>query len=269
MATEVEVRRRFAQAGFGEELVVDGSALRERRTGDRHDPADLAVVEVVPIDTGSGASDHEVLAVATAAGEPVGTLATAAGSSTGVEAAVVVALRTPPISPDEVRSHGQHDHLVAVFGSRDEAASAVAALRAVGLGSEHLGLAVRGPGSVAFEHDEDADAAHDLEVDVAGGAVVGALAGFALFGLVVPVVGVVGVGGLLALGASSAFGGAMLGGYLGAAREEHPLTVHDQIASTPLEEGEVLVAVCSHGHAADAASVLERHGARLTSVRPD
>lgn len=266
-----EAMARLARAGFDEELVLDGSRLRVAGTGEGREPADLAVAAVVDVhadSAGEQVDEATVFAVTTAAGEAVGTFV-APRHPEGDARAVVEALRRPPISPEEVRAHREHDHIVAVFPGREDAEAAVADLRALGLGSEHLGVAVRGPVPVAFEHDEDADAARDVAVDATGGAVAGFLAGFALFGLAVPIVGTVGVGGLLALGAASGFGGAMLGGYLGVAHEQEALTAHDQIASTPLGPGEVLVAVCSHGHAEETRAVLQRNGGRFPSVRAD
>jgi hypothetical protein len=73
----------------------------------------------------------------------------------------------------------------------------------------------------------------------------------------------VGVGGVFALGAATGFGGAMLGGYLGVATEERALTAHEKIARTWLQPGQVLVAVCSHGHPGTTQEVLERHGGHL------
>jgi len=77
----------------------------------------------------------------------------------------------------DIRAHDEHDHLAAVFSDRDRAAAAVDELRSLGLGSEHLGVAVRGDDTVAFEHDAEADIMHDAEVGAAAGFPIGAIAG--------------------------------------------------------------------------------------------
>lgn len=115
------------------------------------------------------------------------------------------------------------------------AEAAVDELRRVGLGRAHLGVAV------------------------------GFLAGFALLGLAVAGIGPIGVGGLLALGAASGLEGSMLGGYLGVAAADQPLAVHEHLAAAALAPGEVLVAVCSHGHPETVRQILLRHGGTLRS----
>ena len=112
----------------------------------------------------------------------------------------------------------------------------------------------------------DVDLGHRLEAGAGTGVVVGFLAGFALVGALVPVLGTVGVGGLLAIGAATVPGGAMLGGFIGVATEERVLTAHEQIAHAQLEPDQVLVAVCSHGHPEATREVLQRHGGTLRSA---
>ena len=266
-----EALERLARAGFGDDLVPDGGALRAVGSGMGHDPADLAVAEVVRFEGPTDPADAAVVfALTTASGEPVGTFTMAYGPTADADdAGIVERLHRPCFDEADIRAHQEHDHIVAVFGNRSGAESAVEELRRLGLGSDRLGVAVHGPGQVGFEHDAEADLAHDLEVDAGAGAVVGFLAGFALVGTLVPVVGAVGVGGLLAVGAATGFGGAMLGGYLGVATEERSLTVHEQIARTRLEPGQVLIAVCSHGHPDTTREVLQRHGGDLRAAPPD
>ncbi len=268
METMTEALERLTAVGFSDDLVPDGEALRAVGSGVRHDPADLAVVETVRFEGPTDPADEAIVFALTAAsGEPVGTFTMAYGPAAGPDdAEIVERLHRPCFDEADIRAHQEHDHLVAVFGDRAGAEAAVEELRQLGLGSNSLGVAVHGPGQVVFEHDVEADLAHDLEVDVGTGAVVGFLAGFALVGTLVPIVGAVGVGGLLAVGAATGFGGAMLGGYLGVATEEHALTVHEQIARTQLQPGQVLVAVCSHGHPDTAREVLQRHGGDLRTA---
>lgn len=271
METMSEALERLAESGFGEDLIPDGPHLRAVGSGAEHDPAELAVVEVTRFEGPTDPADEAVVfALTSATGEPLGTFTMPYGPAAGPEdAGIVERLHRPPFDEADIRAHQEHDHLLAVFASRAGAEAAVAELRQLGLGSDRLGVAVHGPGQVAFEHDAEADLGHDVELGAGGGAVVGFLAGFALLGTMVPVVGAVGVGGLLAVGAATGFGGAMLGGYLGVAREEHALTVHEQIARTRLQPGEVLVAVCSHGHPDAALDVLQRHGGDLRPTPDD
>ncbi|MFP3907064.1 MAG: hypothetical protein ACLFWR_08520 [Acidimicrobiales bacterium] len=265
-----EALERLAEAGCGEELVPDGKLLRAVGSGVRYDPAELAVAEVVRFEGPSDPADEAVVfALTTATGEPVGTFTMPYGPTAGPDDAdIVERLHHPPLDEADIRAHQEHDHIVAVFETRSGAEGAVEELRRLGLGSDRLGVAVHGPGQVAFEHDAEADLGHDLEVDVGTGAVVGFLAGFALMGTLVPVVGPVGVGGLLAVGAATGLGGAMFGGYFGVATEERALTAHEQIARTQLQPGEVLVAVCSHGHPETVTGVLQRHGGDLRVAPP-
>jgi hypothetical protein len=265
-----EALGRLGEAGFGDDLVPEGQALRAAGSGVRHDPADLVVVEVARFEGPTGPADETVLfALTTAAGEPVGTFTMRYGPAADPgHVDIAGRLHRPPFDETDIRAHQEHDHLVAVFDERASAEAAVAELRRLGLGSEHLGVAVRGTGQVAFEHDAEVDMRRGVEVDAGAGAVVGFLAGFALLGVLVPVVGAVGVGGLLALGAAGGFGGAMLGGYLGVASEDRALSVHEQIARAQLEPGQVLVAVCGHGHPDAAQEVLQRHGGELRPAPP-
>jgi hypothetical protein len=271
METMSEALERLAGVGFGDDLVPEGKEFRAVRSGVRHDPGDLAVVETVRFEGPTDPADEAVVfALTTATGEPVGTFTMAYGPSAGPEDAdIVERLHRPCFDEADIQAHQEHDHLVAVFGTRAGAEAAVEELRQLGLGSNSLGVAAHGPGQVAFEHDAEADLAHDIEFDVGAGAVVGFLAGFALVGTLVPIVGAVGVGGLLAVGAATGFGGAMLGGYLGVATEERSLTTHEQIARTRLQPGQVLVAVCSHGHPDTTREVLQRHGGDLRTAPSD
>lgn len=165
-------------------------------------------------------------------------------------------------SVEDIAGHDEHDHLAAVFADRERATRAVDELRRLGLGSEHLGVAVRADDALVFEHDQDAELLHDGEIGAAAGVSIGALAGLGLAALAVPAIGTVGVGGILALAGASALWGGLLGGYFGATTAESGWIAHADIAYTALGEDEVLVVVCSHGHADVIRDVLERHGGR-------
>lgn len=171
-----------------------------------------------------------------------------------------------PFSPEDIDAHAEHDHLAAVFADREHAAAAVDELRALGLGSDHLGIAVHGDESVVFEHNEESELWHDTEVGVAAGASIGVIAGIGLAALAVPGIGVLGLGGILAFTGASAIWGGVLGGYFGAAVGESGWEPHQEIGYTALGRDEVLVVVCSHGHGDAARKVFERHDGRPREV---
>ena len=171
-----------------------------------------------------------------------------------------------PFSPDEIAALSEHDHIGAIFADRDHATAAVEELRTLGLGSQHLGVAVRGDESVVFEHDEDADLARDTAVGAASGAGLGAIAGIALAALAVPGFGLLGVGGTLAIGGVSTMWGALIGAYTGASVGESGWEAHQGLSYTALRDGEVLVVVCSHGHADAVRDALSRHAGRLHPI---
>jgi hypothetical protein len=168
--------------------------------------------------------------------------------------------REEPFSAEDIRAHAEHDHIAAVFADRGHAETAVDELRALGLGSEHLGVAVRGTDGIAFEHDEQTDLIHDVEVGTAADTPIGALAGLALFAVAVPGVA---VGGILALGGAAALWGLLMGSYVGVAVGAEGWTKHETFEDVALEPGEVMVVVCSHGHRDAVNAVMERHGGRL------
>jgi hypothetical protein len=173
-----------------------------------------------------------------------------------------------PFSSNDVEAHNEHDHLAAIFADREHASAAVEELRAVGLGSEHLGVAVHGGDTVVFEHDEDVEMVHDAGVGAFAGVPIGAIAGIALAALVVPGIGVVGLGGTLAVAGVSALWGGLLGAYTGAVVGEAGWEVHEDLSYTALQQGEVLVVVCSHGHGDAVRGVMQRHDGRLHAVEP-
>jgi hypothetical protein len=171
------------------------------------------------------------------------------------------------MNTQEFDAHLDHDHIGAVFANRAAAENAVAGLRALGLGSEHLGVVVHDDNPVDFEHDADAEMVHDAEVGVEVGAPLGALAGLGIAALAATGVGgVIGVGGVLALAGASALWGAMLGGFIGTAVGSVGWDEHEDLGYLALEPGEVLVVVCSHGQPDVVRGVLSESGGRLTST---
>ncbi len=97
METMTEALERLAGAGFGDELVPDGEALRAVSSGMRHDPADLELVETVRFEGPTDPADEAVVfALTSAAGEPLGTFTMAYGPEAGPDDAVIVrGLRRP------------------------------------------------------------------------------------------------------------------------------------------------------------------------------
>lgn len=174
-----------------------------------------------------------------------------------------------PFPPEDIAAHAEHDHIAAVFPDRATATAAIEHLRSLGLGSEHLGVAVHGADAVVFEHDEDRELVRDTEVGALVGAPVGAIAGLALAGLAVPGIGLVGVGGMFALAGASALWGGLVGGYLGAAAGDEGWNAHRDLTYTALAPGEVLVVVCSHGHPDAARDVMTQHSGRIHPIDPE
>ncbi|HEX6301350.1 MAG TPA: hypothetical protein VF148_12855 [Acidimicrobiia bacterium] len=150
-----------------------------------------------------------------------------------------------------------------VFGDRSEAEAAVEDLRRSGLADEHLGVAMHEPGDIVFEEDVEAEMTHKLEMGVAVGAPVGAIAGMTLLALIVPGLGSLGVGGILPAGAATgAQAGGVWEGYLGLKSEDATAEDMWDWERIRLREGEVMVVVDQHGHPDDAQRILRRHGGR-------
>lgn len=170
---------------------------------------------------------------------------------------------TGPFSAEDIAAHAEHDHIAAVFTDRNHAEAAVEELRSLGLGSEHLGVAVHGSDTVVFEHDTDHEMVHDLEVGGAIGVPVGFLAGIALATLAVPGLA---VGGILALAGVGAGWGAYLGSSIGIGVGERASDEHRELELTALQPGEVLVVACSHGHADAVQATMRRHHGTVRMV---
>lgn len=172
---------------------------------------------------------------------------------------------TDDVDPAVIAAHGEHDHRAAMFPDRSTAIAAVDALRALGFGSDHLGIAVRADEPTVFEHDMGTELRRDMEVGAAGGAPLGFLAGLALAAFAVPGIA---VGGVLALAGVGAGWGAFLGSVLGLGVGDVASGAHERIEQIHHEVGEVLVVVCSHGYPAVVDDVLVDHGGRLVELGP-
>lgn len=160
-------------------------------------------------------------------------------------------------------------HLGAVFVDHAAAEAAVSDLRALGLADEHLGVAVHQPDGYVFEEDTEATMALGAEKGVALGAPIGAIAGMAVMALVVPGLGTLGVGGVLAAGGlSGALAGTYVGALLGLAAEEKVLDEEWDWERVPLEPGQMLVVIASHGHPEQVTDILQRHGGHLIAKPP-
>ena len=61
----------------------------------------------------------------------------------------------------------------------------------------------------------------------------------------------------------------MLGGFLGLTLDDRANREHTDLEWTPLDAGEVLVVVCSHGRADDVTSILHQHRRRIRMIRAD
>jgi hypothetical protein len=265
LETIAQAHKRLAEAGFVANLSVSGTVLHDPATGREYEPAGLKVVELVRFEGISNPSDEAILlAVATRDGVPIGTFTTPFGPGASAEEAEVVRhLHRVIATEEETAGHDSHDHIAAIMPDRDAAEAAVGELREVGLGSEHLGVALHRGDHAVFERDEEADLARDTEEGMLAGAGIGFLAGMALFAIAVPGVGTIGAGGLAALGAASGFGGTMLGGFVGVAAAGDEFDSHEKLRETTLGPDEVLVVACAHHHADLIEAAMKRHGGRL------
>lgn len=268
--TVSEVQRWLARTGFTDDLMADDGALRAAPSGRVFAVDELDISAVYRFEGQADPGDEAILfALATPEGEPVGTFTAPYGPAVSADdEAIIEALHERAASAEQVGVDAAHDHIAAVFATRHEAEAAVTELRELGLGSDHLGVAVHGPGHIAFERDEEADLARDAAVGTVAGASLGALAGMALAAFAIPGFAVLGIGGLFAIGAASGFGGAMLGGFLGIAAADREFSGHQELSETPLNPGEVLVVVRSHGQPDTIRSVMQRHGGRLLDDGP-
>lgn len=265
-----QVQRWLAATGFSEVLVAGDGRLRAQGSGEEFDPADVEVPAAYRCAVEVGSEPRVmVFAIASSDGKPIGTLLARDDESMTPELRSVIDVLEARVEvPDAVCREAGHQHIAAVFPDRESAQVAVAELQEQGLGSDHLGLAVQGPGHAAFERDEEAVLGSEAVVGTVAGASLGALAGMALTALAIPGLAPLGIGGLFAVGAASGFGGAMLGGYLGIAAADEAFTAHGEIRETPLEPGEVLVTVLAHGDAATVESVMRRNRGALLTLKP-
>lgn len=263
-----QTQQRLTDAGYVADLAVSGKVLHDPASGQDYEPTALKVIELVRFEGTSDPGDEALLlAVATREGAPVGTFTAPFGPTASAdEAEILRHLHRVIATEEETAEHDSHDHVAAILPSRETAGAAIAELREVGLGSEHLGVALRRGDHAVFERDEEADLAHDVEEGILAGAGIGFLAGMALFAVAVPGIGTIGAGGIAALGAASGFGGTMLGGFIGVAAAGDEFDSHQELRGTTLAPGEVLVVACGHHHPDLVEAAMERHGGRLIAA---
>ena len=263
-----EVQRWLTETGFDEDLTARDGRLHAGSSGRDLDPHDVTVSAIYRFEGETDPGDESILfAISSADGDAIGTYTAPYGASvTPDDEQVMQALPRAADVPDEICVEPVHHHVAAVFADRASAEAAVEELRDLGLGSDHLGVAVHGPEHTAFERDEEVVVAKEATAGAAVGASAGVLAGVALSALVFPGVGLLGLGGLFAIGAATGFGGAMLGGYLGIAAGDRAFSAHEELRRTPLQSGEVLVAVLAHDRRDAVEDVMRRHGGRLLSL---
>lgn len=257
--------------GYEDPLDLTEDARLVSASGQVFEPAEMTVSAAFRCDPGEvseRAPGPEVFAIADPEGEPVGTLLVEESQLSDEAGGALDSLRGRAAMPEEVCAERQHRHVAAVFPDRDSAEGAVEELRAMGLGSDHLGVAVHGEGRIVFERDEEVIVGSDAAAGTVAGAGLGALAGMALTALAIPGLAPLGIGGLFAIGAATGFGGAMLGGFLGIAAADEAFSAHGEIRETPLEPGEVLLAVLDHGRGDEVEEAMRSNGGRLLTLAP-
>jgi hypothetical protein len=241
--------------------LADGPQLRVVSSGQTYAPADLVVARVIRLRGITTPEEEAVLfGLATADGQQLGAYVPPYRPAMPAEDAAIATQLHQKVSPaDEVRSHGRHDHVAAVFGTREAAQGTVDELRQQGFGTDRMGMAVREGAPRVFERDAETEVLHDAGMGAAAGGAIGFLAGMAIAAIVFVPGGIIGLGGILALGAGSTLGGAMLGGYIGQDTADRAFDEREELSEMHLEPGKVLVVVCSHGHPADVEEIMERH----------
>ena len=264
LETLSQTRERLALHGFGDDLMADHGQLRSAGSDQMHDIGDVVAAETIRYEGSSNPSDEAiVIAVSTRHGEPVGTFTVPYGTEpTAEQADILERLHGPQLAVD-APAHTDHSHVAAIFSGRDQATAAVDDLRSLGLGSEHLGVAVRSENHHVFEPVTDTSMTGALVETVAAGGVIGYLAGLAIFAAAVPALG---VGGVFAAAGSVAYGGAMLGGYVSVGSERADFDPQHAIDRVNLAPHEVLVVACGHQHRGAVRAALQRHGGRLTPI---
>jgi hypothetical protein len=269
LETISQARVQLAAAGFADEFVADGRELRAMVSGTRYRPDQLHVARLVRFQGITSPEEEAVLfALSASDGKPLGTYTPPSRLALpSDDAAIIAQLHEQAIPEAEIHAHTEHDHIAAVFATRDAAQAAIDELHELGFGSDKLGVAIREGDRVAFERDADTELVHDIETGLAAGTAIGFLAGMSIAAIALVPGGVIGLGGILAFGAAGGLGGAYFGAFFGESAGERAFTEREELSTTRLEPGQVLVAVCSHGHPTTMQAIMERHGGQLL-LRP-
>lgn len=265
MTTVGRVKAVLVEDGFSEELVADGARLRVVSSEVEYDPHELVVSRIIRF--GRISTDEEealLFALSTKDGQAVGTYAPVAEPVlSDVDAAIVTVLDDQVLPTIEHGDHTGHDHIAAIFDERSEAKAAVAELHSVGIDKDLIGLALKDGDPRAFERDAETEMLQGTGRGLAAGGALGFLGGLSIAALVLVPGGLIGLGGVLALGGGASMGGAMLGGYLGVGAGNRAFDERAEFANVPLEPGQTLIAVCSHGDPVAVSAIMERHNGQL------
>jgi hypothetical protein len=148
----------------------------------------------------------------------------------------------------------------AVFSNRAQAEAAIADLRALGLQSDQLGVAVPDPVYHQLIEHEDTVGQEELKGAAAGfflGAPVGSIAGMALIALAAGGLGPLGLTGIL-IGAGAMWG-MVLGAEVGLAARVHSEEEEPHWSEIPLSHTDILVVARAGEQARAAQAVMVRH----------
>lgn len=152
--------------------------------------------------------------------------------------------------------------VIAVFRDSRQALRAVEALRAAGFRENQIGIAGRDLGSQATDlHTAHvSSAAPGQVIGAVRGAGLGALTGFVVVVLSLPLIGPLWTAGALAVLLGNAAAGGAVGGLLTALVSRGITEAEAHTIESELAAGRTLVSVEADGHPAAAWAILEQHG---------
>lgn len=156
-----------------------------------------------------------------------------------------------------------HDIVVGVFDTHDQARAAVDELRDAQFLEEQIGMIVRDQGreGASATTASETKAPEGAGAGVAAGAGIGALWALGISAGMLPAIGPVIAGGVLASVLASAAGGAVVGGLAGAlvglGIPEHEAQRYEE----EFRSGRTLVTVRDSMRQSEATTILQRHGA--------
>lgn len=164
----------------------------------------------------------------------------------------------------------QRTTLVAAFEDRLKAERAVDELEQAGFAADDLGYAIRGADAVQGGMITDTQGAKDRKGAMTGmatGAGLGAVLGAAA-ALLIPGVGPVVAGGVLAMALGGAVAGTAVGGIFGAMTGLGISEDEARFYEREFQSGRAIVTVKAGTRAAEAATILRRHGGYDLQNRP-